>query len=100
MQNQVEVINAIAARERKEREEKRQAVVARVNRQTRDRKAAAALADEQARAEAQANLKSEIKQRFMLNPWATEADFNEAWKRDKLPLIREYEQSRLVTPRM
>jgi len=36
----------------------------------------------------------------MLNAWATEADFNEAWKRDKLTMIREYEQSRRATLRM
>jgi len=36
----------------------------------------------------------------MMQPWATEQDFNEAWKRDKLTMIREYEQARRATPRM
>ena len=100
MQNQVAVINVIAARERKEREEKRQAVVARINRQARERKARAQAQDEQARIEVQANLKSEIKRRFMLQPWASEADFNEAWKRDKFTMMREYEHAQRTAYRM
>ena len=55
-------------------------------------KQAVELANAQARVEAQKNLRKEVKRQFMLNAWATDADFNEAWKRDKLTMIREYEQ--------
>jgi hypothetical protein len=92
MQN-IQAINLVAEQTRKENERKRKTVAARINEQNRRRHKAAELANEQARVEAQKELREEVKRRFMLNPWATEADFNEAWKRDKLTLIREYEQS-------
>ena len=99
MQN-IAVINAIAEQTRKEKERKRKAVAARINERNRQRKQAAELANAQARVEVQKEFREEVKRRFMLNAWATEADFNEAWKRDKLTMIREYEQSRRATPRM
>ena len=99
MQN-IKAINLIAEQTRKEKERKRKVVAARINESNRRRRQAAELANAQARVEAQKELREEVKRRFMLNSWATEADFNEAWKRDKLAMIREYEQSRHATPRM
>ncbi|SRR6266498_2317615 len=99
MQN-IQAINLVAEQTRKENERKRQVVAARINEHNRQRKQAAELATAQARVEAQKELREEVKRNFMLNPWATEADFNEAWKRDKLVMIREYEQSRHEIPRM
>ena len=92
MQN-IQAINLVAERTRKENERKRQAVVARINKQVQERKQAVATANAQAREQAQKELREEIKARFMLAPYATEADFNEAWKRDKLTMIRDYERS-------
>lgn len=100
MQN-VNVINLEAAQNAKEKERKRQVVAARINKQVQERKQAVATANAQAREQAQRELREEIKARFMLAPYATEADFNEAWKRDKLTMIREYEHSqRLPVNRM
>jgi hypothetical protein len=99
MQN-IQAINLVAERTQKENERERQAVAARVNNQMRERKEAAARADEERRAQAQKELREEVRQHFMRNPWATEADFNDVWKRDKLTMIREYERSRHAIPRM
>lgn len=99
MQN-IHAINAIAERQRKEQEEKRKAVVARINERKRQRTQAAEVANAQRRTEAKQKLREEVKRHFMLNPWATEADFNEAWKRGKLTMIREYQQSLHTTQRM
>lgn len=99
MQN-IHAINAIAERQRKEQEEKRKAVVARINERKRQRTQAAEFANAQRRTEAKQKLREEVKRHFMLNPWATEADFNEAWKRGKLTMIREYQQSLHTTQRM
>jgi hypothetical protein len=99
MQN-IQAINLVAEQTRKENERKRKAVASRINEQNRRRHKAVELAKEQARVEAQKELREEVKRRFMLNPWATEADFNEAWKRDKLMLIRDYEQSLRAATRM
>jgi len=99
MQN-IEVINIIAERNAREKERKRQASAARINEQIRKRKEQARIADEQSRIEAQKQLREEVKRHFMLNAWATEKDFDEAWKRDKLTMIREYEQAQRSTPRM
>ncbi len=96
----VKVINILAEREAKEKERKRQVVAAKINQSIQQRKQAAALANEEARAQAQKDLREEVKRRFMLAAWATEADFNEAWKRDKLTLIREHEQSQRAISRM
>lgn len=93
MQN-INAINLIAEQTRKENERKRQVLAARINKQVHERKQAAALANAEAREQAQLELKKEIKAQFLLAPYATEADFNEAWKRDKFALIRDYEQSR------
>jgi hypothetical protein len=100
MYQNINAINLIAERQRREKERERQAVAARINEKNRRRHEAAELANTQARVEAQKKLREEVKRDFMMNPWATEADFNEAWKRDKLTMIREYEQSRRVMPRM
>ena len=99
MQN-INAINAIAERIQKENERKRRAIVARNKQRQQQRREAAELADAQRRVEAQKQLREEVKRHFMLNPWATEADFDEAWKRDKLTMIREYEHSRHAIPRM
>jgi hypothetical protein len=96
MQN-IQAINLVAEQQRKEKERKRQAVAARINEQNRRRHEAAELANAQVRVEAQKKLREEVKRHIMLNAWATEAD---AWKRDKLTMIREYEQSRRAMPRM
>ena len=93
MYQNINTINLIAERQRREKERERQAIAARINEQNRRRHEAAELANAQARVEAQQKLREEVKRHFMLNPWATEADFNDAWKRDKLTMIREYEQS-------
>lgn len=88
------MINLVAEQTRKENERKRQVVAARINKQVQRRKQAAAVANAEAREQAQKQLRAKIKAQFMLAPYAIEADFNEAWKRDKLTTIREYEQSR------
>jgi len=100
MYQNINAINLIAERQRREKERQRQAVVARVNEKNRRRHEAAELANAQARVEAQKKLREEVKRHFMLNPWATEADFNDAWKKDKLTMIREYQQSCDAIPRM
>jgi F0F1-type ATP synthase membrane subunit b/b' len=99
MQN-INAINEIAEQTRREKERKRKEVVARIKQQHQRRREAAELANAQARVDAQKALREEVKRQFMLNPWATEADFNEAWKRDKLTMIREYQQSLHTTQRM
>lgn len=100
MQN-INAINLVAAQTAKEKERKRQAVAARINKHAQERKQAVATANAQAREQAQKELREQIKARFMRAPYVTEADFNEAWKRDKLTMIREYERSpRLSVNRM
>ena len=96
MQN-INVINLEAQQAANEKERKRQVVAARINKQVQERKHAAALADAEAREQAQKELRAEIKARFMLAPYATEADFDKAWRKDKLTLIREYEQSQRLS---
>lgn len=99
MQN-INLINYDAMWIRRENERKRKEVVARIERETRERKQAAALQDAQARLEALTALCKEVRRHFMQKPWATEELFNEAWKKDSLSLIREYEQSQLAIQRM
>jgi len=100
MYQNINAINLVAEQTRKENERKRKAIVAGINEQNRRRREAAEVANAQARVDAQKELREEVKRHSMLNAWVTEADFNEAWKRDKLAMIREYEQSRRATPRM
>lgn len=99
MQN-IKAINLVAAQTARENERRRKVVVARIKQHHQRRLAAAELANAQARVEAQKQMREEVKRHFMRTPWATEADFNEAWKKDKLTMIREYEQSRHATQRM
>jgi methionyl-tRNA synthetase len=97
----IDAINAIAEQDRKEKERKRKAIVARINEQQRRRREAAERAEVQARVEAQNKLREEVKRYFMVsNGWATEADFSDAWKKDKLAMIRDYQQSLHTLPRM
>lgn len=93
MHQNINAINLVAERQRREKERQRQAVAARINEQNRQRKQAAELANSQARVEAQKELRGEVKRHFMRKSWATEADFNDAWKKEKLAMIREYQQS-------
>jgi len=100
MHQNINAINLVAERNAKEKEEKRRVVAARINEQIRKRNEQARIADEQMRTETQRQLREEVKRHFMLSPWATEKDFDEAWKRDKLAIIREYEQAQRSAPRM
>ena len=96
----ITAINVIAEQQRKENERKRKEVVARIKQQHQRRREAAEIADAQRRTKVQTKLREEVKRHFMRNPWATEADFNEAWKRDKFTMIREYQQSVHTMQRM
>src|SRR5688500_17653050 len=99
MQN-INLINALAEHTRRENERRRKEKVVRIKQQHQRRREAAEVANAQARVEAQQALREEVKRAFMRNPWATEADFNEAWKKDKLTMIREYQQSLHTMQRM
>jgi len=95
--NQLLIANEQARQELVERERKRKAKAAEIQRKTEARRQQAKANESQARIEEQARLKAEIQRWFMvMNSWASAADFNAEWKRSKLDLIREY-NSRLAS---
>lgn len=84
-----------------EQERKRKAKVAQINKEKEARQREVTAADAQRRDEEQKRLKLEVKSYYLTsNLWASEKDFESAWKDDKERLIREHQTTLANVPRM
>jgi RecB family exonuclease len=97
----IEDINRLQRENNAEAERKRLAKVAQIQRDESKRKREAALLQEQQRIEQLALMKAEVKKSWLLSNYLmSEADFEAAWKNDKLQLMREHRVKMDSLPRM